>query len=97
MGVVWKARDEESGQIVALKLLREAYAEDPTYLGRFERELELASRIDSPNVVKVLGYGVREAVPYPALEYVEGQSLPARPDREPRSRCTTSCSSPSGC
>jgi alpha-tubulin suppressor-like RCC1 family protein len=75
MGVVWKARDEETGQTVALKLLREAYADDPDYLGRFERELELARRIDSPNVVKVLGYGVRQGVPYLALEYVEGQSL----------------------
>ena len=59
MGVVWKARDEETGQIVALKLMREAYAEDPEYLARFERELELAKRIDSVHVVKVLGFGVR--------------------------------------
>ena len=75
MGVVWKARDEETGQIVALKLLREAYAEDPEYLARFERELELAKRIDSPHVVKVLGFGVRDKVPYLALEYVDGPSL----------------------
>jgi serine/threonine protein kinase len=75
MGVVWKARDEETGQIVALKLLREAYAEDPEYLARFERELELARRIDSVHVVKVLGFGVREKVPYLALEYVDGPSL----------------------
>jgi serine/threonine protein kinase len=75
MGVVWKARDEETGQIVALKLLREAYAEDPEYLARFERELELAKRIDSVHVVKVLGFGVRQRVPYLALEYVDGPSL----------------------
>ena len=31
MGVLWKARDEETGHIVALKLLRETYAEDPDY------------------------------------------------------------------
>jgi serine/threonine protein kinase len=75
MGVVWKARDEETGQIVALKLMREAYAEDPEYLARFERELELAKRIDSVHVVKVLGFGVRQKVPYLALEYVDGPSL----------------------
>jgi serine/threonine-protein kinase len=75
MGVVWKARDEETGQIVALKLLRETYAEDPDYLARFERELELAKRIDSINVVKVLGFGVRQKVPYLALEYIDGPSL----------------------
>ena len=75
MGVVWKARDEETGQIVALKLLRESYAEDPEYLARFERELELAKRIDSIHVVKVVGFGVRKRVPYLALEYIDGPSL----------------------
>jgi len=75
MGVVWKARDEETGQIVALKLLREVYAGDADYVTRFERELELAKRIHSANVVEVLGYGVRDGTPYLALEYVDGPSL----------------------
>jgi hypothetical protein len=75
MGVVWKARDEETGQIVALKLLREAYADDPDYVARFERELELAKRIHSDHVVQVLGFGVRKKTPYLALEYVDGPSL----------------------
>jgi hypothetical protein len=75
MGVVWKARDEESGQLVALKVMREAYAEDADYVTRFERELELSRRINSDHVVKVLGFGVRERLPYLALEYVDGPSL----------------------
>jgi serine/threonine protein kinase len=75
MGVVWKARDEETGQTVALKLMREAYAEDADYLARFERELELAQRINSAHVVKVLGFGVRQKMPYLALEFVNGPSL----------------------
>ncbi len=60
MGVVWKARDEESGQIVALKLLHAAFAVDADYVTRFERELELAKRIHSAHVVEVLGYGARD-------------------------------------
>jgi serine/threonine-protein kinase len=78
MGVVWRARDEETGQIVALKLLHSAYSDDPDYVTRFERELELARRIKSPNVVGVIGYGVREGTPYLALEYVDGKSLRER-------------------
>jgi serine/threonine protein kinase len=78
MGVVWKACDEETGRIVALKLLRETYAEDPDYVTRFERELELAKRIHSRNAVQVLGYGVRDGTPYLALEYVDGPSLRKR-------------------
>jgi len=75
MGVVWKALDEETGQIVALKLLRETYAEDPDYVTRFERELELAKRIHSAHVVEVIGFGARDGVPYLALEFVDGPSL----------------------
>jgi len=75
MGVVWKARDAETGQVVALKILREVYADDADYVGRFERELELARRIHSDHVVRVIGYGVRNGSPYLALEYVDGQSL----------------------
>jgi serine/threonine-protein kinase len=75
MGVVWKARDEETGQIVALKLLHAAFVVDADYVTRFERELELAKRIHSAHVVEVLGFGARDGVPYLALEYVEGPSL----------------------
>ena len=75
MGVVWKARDTETGEIIALKLLHELYVDDEDYVARLEREVEIARRIDSPYVVKVLGYGQQAGVPYVAMEYVEGQSL----------------------
>jgi eukaryotic-like serine/threonine-protein kinase len=75
MGVVWKARDEETGQLAALKVMREAYAEDADYVVRFERELELAKRIHSRNVVQVLGFGVRDGRPYLALEFINGKTL----------------------
>ena len=78
MGVVWKARDEETGQTVAIKLLHPVFAADPDYVTRFERELELAKRIHSRNVVQVLGFGVREGTPYLALEYIDGPSLRER-------------------
>ena len=75
MGVVWKARDTETGEIIALKLLHEMFADDPDYVARLEREVEIARRIESPHVVKVLGYGRDGGVPYIAMEYVVGQSL----------------------
>jgi len=75
MGEVWKARAEQTGATVAVKLPRDAYAEDPGYVRRFEREAELAQRIDSIHVVKVLDCGFRDKVPFLALEYIEGPSL----------------------
>jgi hypothetical protein len=78
MGVVWRARDEESGEIVALKLIRDASDADSGYLARFAREAELAQRVRSEHVVRVLASGLRDGLPYLALEYVDGPSLKER-------------------
>lgn len=78
MGVVWKARDRETGEVVALKMIRTDLADDAEYVARFEREVELARRVSSPNVVHVLGYGRAEGVPYLSMEYVPGPTLRER-------------------
>lgn len=75
MGTVWKARHRDTGQLVALKLLHEQYATDPEMVTRFEREVEITRRIDSPYVVKMLGYGQLEGRPYACMEYVPGEPL----------------------
>lgn len=75
MGIVWKARDRQSRDIVAVKLLHEQYAGDPAFVARFEREVDVTARIDSPYVVKMLGYGVQGDRPYACMEYVPGESL----------------------
>ncbi len=62
-GVAWKARDDETGEFVALKVLRSIYAEDPDYVARFEREVEPARRIHSPNVVRGSDYGLQDGLP----------------------------------
>src|SRR6185295_4281297 len=59
----------------AVKLLHSHYATDPDYVARLEREVEVVQRIQSPRVVRVLGYGRHEGVPYMAMDYVQGQSL----------------------
>lgn len=75
MGIVWKARDGLTGEVVALKLLHDMYVDDPYFLERFEREVEVTRRVQSPHVVRMVGYGVREGRPYVAMEYVEGRTL----------------------
>src|ERR1035437_10758365 len=78
MGVVWKARDNERGKIVAVKMLRDLHADDPEYIERFAREVDLARSVRSPYVVRVRGYGARQGAPFVVLEFVAGQSLRAR-------------------
>lgn len=75
MGVVWRARNRSNGQVVALKRLHAHLADEPEYVQRFEREIELARRINSPHTVRVFGFGVSDGVPFAAMELIEGESL----------------------
>jgi serine/threonine-protein kinase len=75
MGVVWKAFDRERNKFVAIKMLRDLHLDDPEYVERFAREVDLARSVKSPHVVRVRGYGVRQSVPFVVLEFVPGQSL----------------------
>ena len=75
MGTVWRARDQQTGEIVAVKVLHGFFADNPAYRDRFAREVELARRVSSPRVVRVLGFGSREGVPFLVLEFVEGKTL----------------------
>jgi serine/threonine protein kinase len=78
MGVVWKARDNGRGKIVAIKMLRDLHVDDPEYVQRFAREVDLASSVRSPHVVRVRGFGAGKEGPYLVLEFVAGRSLRAR-------------------
>jgi len=53
MGQVYKARDRETGEIVALKLLKPEIASDPGMVERFKSELLFARRITHKNVCRV--------------------------------------------
>jgi eukaryotic-like serine/threonine-protein kinase len=76
MGVVYRARDRQLDEVVALKLLRpEALASDPTLLERFKQEIKLARRITHRNVLRTHDFGETEGVPYISMEYLEGVTL----------------------
>ena len=75
MGVVWRAKDRETGQIVAVKVLQAASVDDPEVRTRFDREADLAAKIESRRVVKVLGHGIAGDQPFIVMELIEGHSL----------------------
>jgi serine/threonine-protein kinase len=76
MGVVYRARDRQLDEVVALKLLRaEALASDPTLLDRFKQEIKLARRITHRNVLRTHDFGEAAGVPYISMEYVDGVTL----------------------
>jgi serine/threonine-protein kinase len=76
MGVVYRARDRQLDEVVALKLLRpEALATDPTLLDRFKQEIKLARRITHRNVLRTHDFGETGGVPFISMEYLEGVTL----------------------
>ncbi len=75
MAVVYKGIDTLLHRPVAIKILREAYAGDSTFLARFQQEARSAARLDHPNVVTVYDVGQDGDWHYTVMEYVEGEDL----------------------
>jgi eukaryotic-like serine/threonine-protein kinase len=82
MAKVVLARDGELDRQVAVKLLDEQLAEDPSFRARFAREARVAAALSHPNVVTVFDVGEAEGRPYIVMEYVEGRPLDERLRRE---------------
>ena len=75
MGVVYKARDKETSETVALKILKPDIASDPVAAERFINEVRLSRRITHKNVCRVYEFTRAGSTAYLSMEYVEGESL----------------------
>ena len=82
MATIFRARDESSGSLVALKLLRPEIAADRDLAERFRREALAASALDHPNIVPCLGTGSDPAGPYLVMALVDGEDLTTRLRRD---------------
>ncbi len=76
MSTVHLAFDKRLERRVAVKLLAEHLAEDPTFVSRFQREAQAAARLIHPNIVQVFDSGQDERTGqyFIVMEYIEGQS-----------------------
>jgi HAMP domain-containing protein len=75
MGAVYKVRDLELDEIVALKLLRPGLLVDAVQLERLKDELRLARRITHPNVLRTYDFVEIDGAPCISMEYVRGTTL----------------------
>ena len=73
MGSVFKATDLTTGCAVAVKMLFEVENES-AFLSRFQREIEMARRLDHPGILKILAVD-KSSRPYLVTEYLEGETL----------------------
>ena len=76
MGVVYKARDRELDEVVAVKLVRtDLIAIDPMAVERFKEEVRLARRISHRNVARTHDFGEADGLYYVTMEFVAGTPL----------------------
>jgi Protein kinase domain len=75
MGIVYKARDKETGEILALKLLKPEIAAADSTMERFKNELLFARKITHKNVCRLYEFNRIGDIAYTSMEYVEGESL----------------------
>ena len=78
MGVVYRATDTTLDRDVALKVLPDAFADDPERLARFEREAKVLASLNHPNIAQIHGLEQSGDVRALVLELVEGPTLQDR-------------------
>ena len=75
--VIYRALDKQDN-VVALKVLFLPPGESAEIFARFQREAETASRLDHPNIVKVLDVGQANGLAYLVMPFIKGETLAER-------------------
>ena len=82
MGSVWLAQHTTLDSLCAVKFIDRERHNSAEVRARFEQEAKAAAQLRSPNVVQILDFGVSGGMPYLAMEYLEGEDLGQRLERE---------------
>src|SRR5712691_11022767 len=77
MGEVWRATDTKLNRDVAIKILPQAFAQDPDRMARFTREAQVLASLNHPNIAAIYGVEDRALV----MELVEGPTLAERMEK----------------
>lgn len=75
MGEVYKVKDLDLDEIVALKMVRIRSGISETERARFLREIKIARKISHPNVIRVYDLGSFKDITFLTMEYIEGPTL----------------------
>lgn len=82
MGDLWLGFDIKLRRRVVIKFIRSFAATDPELIARFEREARASARVRSPYVIETYDYGVDRGCAFIVMEYLEGEDLNGRLERE---------------
>ena len=81
MAYVYRAKDRETGRLVAVKVLMSRLAGDQEAVARLRREAQVAIRLDHPNVCGTLAWGEAAGMPYLVMPFLDGETLSRRETR----------------
>ena len=89
-GMVFKARQLSTGQLVAIKLMQpellslaKTQASAQMQTARFEREMQLIAQLKHPNIVRLIDSGrLEDGQLFTVLEFIEGENLAEVLERE---------------
>lgn len=83
MAEVYRARDTRLGRDVAIKVLPEATAQDPSALARFRREAQAIAALQHPNILALYDVGVERTTTFAVMELLNGDTLRAHISNSP--------------
>jgi serine/threonine protein kinase len=75
MGCVYLAMDESLNRLVALKVIRKEYGEDPKMLDSVQREAQAMATLNHRNIVQVYTFGRIQEQPFFVMELLQGERL----------------------
>ena len=75
MAVVYKATDLQTGETVALKMLKDSISDNTQALRRFINESKAVAMMDHANIVKILDVSVKSEHKFIVMEYIKGITL----------------------
>lgn len=82
MAVVYKAKCKLLNRYVAVKILKPEFINDQELVHRFQIEAQSAASLSHPNIVSIYDVGCEGDIHYIVMEYVDGQTLKDKIDRE---------------
>ncbi len=84
MGAVYLARQLSLNRMVAVKVLPDCLADNPSYIMRFRQEAKAAAKLKHNNLVQIYDAGVDNGVFYFVMEYIDGETAGHRAQRKGR-------------
>jgi serine/threonine-protein kinase len=75
MGAVYRARHQETGEYVAIKVVAPGLGSNATIMARFRREAAILKQLQHPNIVRLVATGKFQGTPFYAMEFVDGETL----------------------